>query len=264
MHSPDHRRIAIRIILALFATLLAPASANAELIINGGVEYFRWVEDTNPQVKETGPMGFLGLSYTQDKEAGILFGYRGKIWGGSADYTGAELFTGAPVTSTTDYFGVNNEVQVHYRTAGTNGGNLDGVFGLGLDVWRRQLSSAQKEDYSIGYARVGIESKANYAGQWTAGLGIKYPLWTYENAHFDRIGFDSNPILHPGKELSPYGSIGYRFTQTLQVVGYYEGLRFERSDPVETTYIPTGQAASLVQPSSNMSIFGLRLEYILR
>jgi hypothetical protein len=264
MRRSAHRSFASHLILALAAALLAPVSAYAELIVNGGVEYFRWTENTTPQVKETGPMGFIGLSYLQDKDAGVLFGYRGKIWGGSADYNGANLITNAPLTSTTNYFGVNNELQARYRKSGTNGGSLDGVFGLGLDLWRRELSSIQKEDYSIAYARVGVESKANYAGQWTAGLGIKYPLWTYENAHFDKIGFDSNPILHPGKEFAPYGSIGYRFTPKFQVVGYYEGLRFDRSDPVETTYVSTGQRVSLVQPSSNMSIFGLRFEYILR
>lgn len=263
MHRSAYRRFAIHLIVTLSAALLAPVASHAELIINAGVEYFRWTENTAPQVKETGPMGFVGLSYLQNKDAGVLFGYQGKIWGGSPDYTGANLITNAPLTSTTDYFGVNNELQVRYRKSGTNGGNLDGVFGLGLDVWRRELSSIQKEDYSIGYARVGVESKANYAGQWTAGLGIKYPLWTYENAHFDRIGFDSNPILHPGREIAPYGSIGYRFTPRFQVVGYYEGLRFDRSDPVETTYVSTGERVSLVQPSSNMSIFGLRIEYIL-
>ncbi len=264
MHRSAHRSFTICLVLAMSAALLAPASANAELIVNGGVEYFRWTENTTPQVKETGPMGFIGLSYLQEKDAGVLFGYRGKIWGGSADYTGANLITNAPLTSTTDYFGVNNELQARYRKAGTNGGSLDGVFGLGLDLWRRELSSIQKEDYSIAYARLGVESKANYGGQWTAGLGIKYPLWTYENAHFDKIGFDSNPILHPGKEFAPYGSIGYRFTPKFQVIGYYEGLRFDRSDPVETTYVSTGQRVSLVQPASNMSIFGLRFEYILR
>ncbi|MEO8005498.1 MAG: hypothetical protein ABI771_11370 [Betaproteobacteria bacterium] len=265
MHRPDNRRLAIPFIVALSAPLLAPASASAELIVNGGVEYFRWTENTSPQVKETGPMGFIGLSFLQDKDAGVLFGYRGKVWGGSADYSGANLFTNAPLTSTTDYFGINNELQARYRKAGTNGGSIDGVFGLGLDLWRRTLSTVQKEDYSIGYARVGVESKANYGGQWLVGLGIKYPLWTYENAHFDKIGFDSNPILHPGKQIAPYASIGYRFTPKFQLVGYYEGLRFDRSDPVVTNEVAHGLGpTSLVQPASNMSIFGLRFEYILR
>jgi hypothetical protein len=257
------RAVSIRFTAVLFAVLLMPATASAQLIINGGVEYFRWTEDTTPEVKETGPVGFVGLSYKQTKEAGVLFAYSGKLWGGSVNYDGADLFTSAPISSTTNYIGLNNEIQARYRKAGTNGGSLDGVFGLGLDLWRRSLSSFQKEDYSIVYGRLGVESKANYAGQWTVGLGVKYPLWTYENAHFDRLGFDSNPILHPGKEISAYGSIGYRFTQKFQVIGYYEGLRFDRSDSVDTVYVPTGQPTSLFQPASSMAIFGLRLEYLV-
>jgi hypothetical protein len=258
------RAISIRIIAALFATLVVPATASAQLIVNGGVEYFRWTEDTTPKVKESGPIGFIGLSYRQPRDAGVLFGYSGKLWGGSVDYDGALMNSNTPISSTTNYIGLNNEIQARYRKAGTNGGSLDGVFGLGLDVWRRSLSSIQKEDYSIVYGRVGVESKANYAGQWIVGLGIKYPLWTYENAHFDRLqaGYDSNPILHPGKEISPYGSIGYRFTQKFQLSAYYESLRFDRSDSANV--LQNGQPFTVWQPASNMEVFGLRLEYLMR
>ena len=96
-------------------------------------------------------------------------------------------------------------------------------------------------------------------------LGFKYPVWTYENAHFDEIGFDSNPILHPGKEVSPYGSLGYRFTPKLQLAVYYDGFRFSGSAPVQTNEIAHGLGpTTLVQPDTTMSIYGIRLEYQLR
>jgi hypothetical protein len=251
--------------VAVLGAVLLPAIACAELTLNGGVEYLYWDESSVPQVKETGPLYTLGLAYTQNREAGALFAYRGKLWGGSVDYDGATLFGGAPVTSTTNYVGASNEVQARWRKPGKSGGNLDGVLGLGLDVWRRSLSSVQKEDYAIGYLRLAVESGSDELSRWTVSLGFKYPVWTYENAHFDEIGFDSNPILHPGKEVSPFGSLGYRFTEKLQVVGYYDGFRFGKSASVQANEVGLGLGpTSLMQPATTMSVFGIRVEYRLR
>jgi hypothetical protein len=207
----------------------------------------------------------LGLAYTQNREAGVLFAYRGKLWSGEVDYEGATLFGGTPVNSTTNYTGASNEVQARWRKHGNVGGHLDGVLGAGLDVWRRSLSSVQKEDYAIGYLRLGVESGTDELSRWMVSLGFKYPIWTYENAHFDEIGFDSNPILRPGKEISPFGALGYRFTDKLQVVGYYDGFRFGKSGTVQANEISMGLGpTTLVQPATTMSVFGIRVEYLLR
>ncbi len=263
----DHAGSALKYWIAVLLCIPAmiPAVVHAQLVLNGGVEYLHWTESATPlHVKETGPMLALGLSYTQAREAGTLFAYRGRMWGGTADYDGATLFGGTPVQSKTNYEGISNEAQVRWRKAGKAGGSLDGVFGIGLDLWRRELSSVQKEDYAVGYARIGVESGANYAGQWTASLGAKIPFWTYENAHLDQIGFTSNPILHPGKELSPYGSLGYRFTEKLHLTAYYDGFRFGQSKEVQTNLSAGLAPATVIQPRSEMSMFGLKLEYRLR
>jgi hypothetical protein len=245
--------------------LLSPSLACAEFTLNGGVEYFKWDESTTPQVKETGPVYALGLGYTQERDAGALFAYRGKVWAGTVDYEGATLFGGTPVSSTTGYIGLNNEAQLRWRTPGKVAGNIDGVFGAGLDLWRRKLSPIQKEDYAVGYLRLGVESGSDETSRWTASVGLKYPAWTYENAHFDQIGFDSNPILHPGRDISPFGSLGYRLTPKWQVVGYYDGFRFKRSDTVHANEVATGfGSATLVQPATTLSIFGIRIEYRLQ
>jgi hypothetical protein len=120
------------------------------------------------------------------------------------------------------------------------------------------------EDYAIGYLRLGVESGSDASSKWSVSLGFKHPIWTYENAHLDRIGFDSNPILHPGKELSPFGSLGYRLTPNVQFVAYYDSLRFSESPAVQTTEIATGLPTTLVQPASTMSIVGIKVEYLLR
>jgi hypothetical protein len=243
------------------AALLWPSMGCAELVLSAGVEYLRWVESTTPEVTETGPLATLGLGYTQDRDAGFLFAYRGKIWGGSVNYDGATLFTNTPVESTSSYLGLTNELQARWRKHGTPGGNVDGVLGVGLDAWRRRLSSVQKEDYFIGYARLGVETGTDDSSRWTAAMGFKYPVWTYENAHFDEIGFDSNPILHPGKEISPYVSLGYRLTSTLQLVGYYDGYRFGRSPQVQAN--SASGSFGLVQPATTMAVYGIRIEYFL-
>lgn len=249
----------------LGAAALLPSIARADLTLSGGVDYLSWTETTVPAVKETGLLYGFGVSYTQNRDAGALFAYRGKLWGGTVNYDGSTLFGNTPVKSTTNYSGLSNELQLRWRKPGNPGGTLDGIFGAGLDVWRRALSSVQKEDYSIGYLRLGVESGADDFSKWSVSLGFKYPIWTYENAHLDQIGFDSNPILHPGKEISPFGSLGYRLTPNLQLVGYYDGFRLSRSAPVQANEIAMGSGpTTLVQPASTMSVFGIKVEYRLR
>ena len=256
-----------KVLLTLFAgsSALFPALVSAEVTLGAGVEYLNWSETTTPEVTESGPVYTLGVAYTQDRDGGALFAYRGKLWGGKVNYDGATLFGGTPVESKTDYFGVSNEAQVRWRKAGKPSGTLDGVLGAGLDLWRRTLSTVQSEDYAVGYLRLGVESGSDEVSRWTASVGFKYPVWTYLNAHFNDIGFDSNPILHPGKDVAPYGSLGYRFTPSLQIVGYYESFRFGRSDAVQANEVASGLGpTTLVQPASTMSVFGIRAEYLLR
>ncbi len=265
MQNQNDRSARKFLIAVILATVLPPSVACAEFTLNGGAEYLYWKETTVPEVKETGPLYALGIAYTQNRDAGALFAYRGKLWGGTVDYDGATLFGGTPVESTTNYSGLSNELQVRWRKAGKIGGNLDGILGTGLDVWRRSLSSVQREDYAIGYLRLGVESGTDDSSKWSVSLGLKYPIWTYEDAHLDRIGFDSNPILRPGKEISPFGSLGYRFTPKLQIVGYYDGFRLGRSAAVQANEIASGLGpTTLVQPASTMSVFGIRVEFLLR
>jgi hypothetical protein len=256
-------RFSVAVLLG--AAALLPSIARAELTLSAEAAYLKWKEVTDPVVKETGPLYGLGLAYTQNRDTGALFAYRGKLWGGKVDYEGATLFGGTPINSTTSYTGLGNELQARWRKPGKPDGYLDGVLGAGLDLWRRSLSSVQKEDYAIAYLRLGVESGTDDFSKWGVSVGFKYPVWTYENAHLDEIGFDSNPILHPGRELSPYGSLGYRLTPKLKFVAFYDGFRFSKSSPVQVNEVAQGLGpTTLVQPASSMSIFGIRVEYLLR
>lgn len=251
--------------MVLYVAFAVPGICRAELALNGAVEYLSWKEATTPQVKETGPLLTLGISYIENRESGALFAYRGKLWGGTVEYDGSTLFGNTPTSGRTTYAGLDNELQARWRRSHAPDAKVDIVLGAGVDAWRRSLSAEQKEDFAIGYLRLGIESSTDDSKRWSVSMGLKYPVWTYEDAHLDDVGFDSNPTLRPGREISPFGSLGYRLAQSLRLIGYYDGFRFSRSAPVQTNEVALGVGpVALVQPATTMSVFGLKLEYRLR
>jgi hypothetical protein len=247
--------------VATFLLLLIATSARAELTVFAGVEYFNWQEDTSPTVKETGPLLVGGLIWMQDKDKGILFGYRGQVYFGQVNYSGSDLFTGAPITAKVDYFGVLNEGQLRYRFPLRGDAHVDAVLAAGADIWRRQFSdSDQVEDWGVIYARFGAELGPSQGKPGLiASLGLKYPLYTYENANLTEIGFDQNPTLTPGKDWSAYASVGYRFGGNWSVVGYYDSYRFKESQTVQATL--NGTQYTLFQPKSSMNVVGIQVLY---
>jgi len=176
-------------LLVLFAALLVPPeSARAQLTLAGGIEMLNWDEDTSPAVSESGPMLAFRVAYTQQADSGFLLGYRGKFWTGTADYSGSTLFGNVPVTGTTGYLGIDNEVQARFRSQSKHNYRRDFLAGLGLKLWRRELSSIQSEDYQVIYARAGFEIDSASPRTWLFALGLNYPLWVREDAHLTSIG----------------------------------------------------------------------------
>ena len=242
--------------LALPALLLAGA-AHAEWDANVKVERFRWAEESQPSVTETGPRYGIGLGWTQDGEHRLSARWRGELYGGSVEYRGAELF--APnnaVTGTTEYTGFITELQGVYRLAPSR---FALIGGLGFDYWNRQLTDIQKEEWYVTFVRLGGEfgDRARRGGGFFAGAGVKYPIYIAEDAHLTDIGFDSNPTLHPGRAPSLYAEIGYRFTEQWTLTGYYDSYRFRESPGVSTT--SGGSRFTVFQPTSSVDTFGLRL-----
>ena len=242
--------------------MAAVAPARAEFTLAGGIEYFSWVEDTSPiGVKENGPLLAFDIGYTTDQAKGFVFAYRGHFYAGQVDYEGALLFApSVPVSATTNYVGAANEAQLRWRVPIERGYRMDILGGLGLDLWQRQLSADQVEDYTVVYARLGVEVSSGRALGWLAAGGLKYPLYTREDAHLTDVGFDQNPILTPGKSVSAFARLGYRFTPHWTLIGYYEGYRFSQSneEPVSIGGVFAGWVS---QPASNMNVFGLSLQY---
>lgn len=255
----------LRQIILIMSLLFVPGIASAQLVLSAGLEYLDWEEDVSPPVTENGLLFTFGLRYTQELDEGLLFAYHGKLWLGSVDYSGATLFTNQPISGTTGYLGLTNEAQARWRKPMQDGQyRLDLVAGLGIDAWRRELSSVQREDWFVTYVRAGVAVDSVSERTWMYAFGIKYPLWVGEDAHLDNIGFDSNPELNPDGKVSLYTHLGYRLRDQWTLIGYLDGYRFSRSNEVPVTEIAQGFGPMTVyQPASDMLILGIRLERLL-
>lgn len=246
------RSFALAVLLALAA---ASGAARAAWEANIKVERFRWAESTQPSVTETGPRFGIGAAWTQNRDRGWLFGWRGELYGGSVRYEGAELLApNNPVTGKTKYTGIINEVQATYRSAS---GDPALIAGVGFDYWNRQLTDIQSEEWYVTFARLGGEFGNRTRRGFFAGAGVKYPIYIAEDAHLTDIGFDQNPTLRPGRAPSPYGELGYRFGRNWTLSGYYDSYRFKESPGKNVT---AGSNRFIVfQPESKVDAFGLRL-----
>ena len=246
--------------LAVASVVLAmpPSTASAQLRASAGIESFSWKEDTTPEVKESGALLAFGLEYTRIADAGLLWAYRGRLYFGSVDYEGATLFPPVqPVTATTEYTGTVQEAQLRYRFDVGGQRGVDLVAGAGVDLWQRRLSSSQKEDYVIGFARLGLETERAGTG-WLAGLGVKMPFYSWEDSHLTDIGFQQNPRLKPGKEVSGYLHAGYHFQGPLALVFYVDSLRLSRS-PAEPVVHNTQGSMLIFQPASTRYSAGFKV-----
>ena len=248
----------------LFAAAFTAAAANAHAAsgwsLSADVENFRWEEQGSPSVTETGPRYGFGWNWVQERPVGWQFAYRGLFRYGKVDYNGAFLFSGAPATAQTRYTGVVNEAQGIYRFAQPVG--FEFVSGVGFDYWQRKILPDQREDYSVGFLRLGINVDPRAPTGFFGGGGLKYPFYVSENAHLNDLGFDQNPRLEPKGELSLYGQLGYRFTPRWSLIGYYDSLRLGESQTVRVTASDSpGTTFLLFQPASTITAFGLRLQY---
>ena len=251
---------------AIFFVLLALSNgANAAVSIGAGLENYHWQEtiDGSPlSPEEAGLRYAININWAQDTDHGLLFGYRGKLYAGRVHYDTFIQQTNTPVATTTQYSGVIHEGQLSYRSTAADF-KLDYVAGLGLDTWQRNIDNngySQIEDFLIIYLRGGfnLERPAHATG-WHGGGGLKYPIFTWEDAHLDSLGYTSNPTLSPGKDISLYAELGYRISQRWDVIGYYDSWRFKRSNTV--TASRGGLLYGIYQPKSSMDALGLKAIY---
>ena len=241
---------------ACVMTAVTSGPAKADWSVGVAAEHFTWKESTTPTVKETGLRWALDLTWAQSKQPGFSAGYNLKLYVGNVDYEGAFLGSLAPLSNETHYQGLTNEAQLIYRTARSP---VDFTTALGWDHWNRKLSAIQKESYDVLYWRLGAALNATAKDGVLASLGAKFPLWIRENAHLTDLGFSQNPRLHPGRDFSLYGTLGYRFNPGWDLIGYYDSYRFKQSG---TEFVTQGAALfGVFQPRSRMDIFGVKLQH---
>ena len=254
-----------RILAAMLIAWSAfPAAANAGWSIGASLEDYRWQEfivGRSETPLETGVRSTVNVEWAQDGGDGWLFAYHGKLYFGQVQYDTYTQQTYTPVSTTTHYSGVAHEAQIFHRTDAANY-QLDYVGGLGLDTWRRAIGNSQVEDFLIIYLRGGFNlDQPGHGAGLHGGGGLKYPTMTWENAHLDSMGYSSNPILKPGKDVSLYAQLGYRINARWDVVAYYDSWRFKQSPEVIVTD-SQGGTWRIWQPKSNMDAFGLRVMYL--
>ncbi|MES1981923.1 MAG: hypothetical protein V4443_05535 [Pseudomonadota bacterium] len=256
--------------IILCCALVAPAMYSTTVAaawdIGGGAEMYSWVEITSAagetrKPKELGFRKAFSFNWEQDDVRDVMLGYRGKVYLGTVNYDTYIQMNGSPndgdpVSTTTQYLGMTHEGQMTYRSS-FGSYRLDYVGAAGWDWWKRTIGYSQVEDYSILFVRGGIafDQPARGSG-WHGGGGLKYPFFTREDSHLDAQGFNSNPILTPGKDISFYAEISYRISKQLDVVGYYDSWRFSKSNVV----ISSNSSGSfhIWQPESSMDAIGLK------
>lgn len=246
----------------MMTSTLFYTEAQAEWSFGGGLENFRWEETIagSPlSPTENGMRYALNATWLQDGDQGLLFSYRGKLYTGRVHYDTYTQISNTPVSTTTQYSGATHEGQMLYRTD-TGRLKLDYVGGVGLDTWERNIDNrgySQIEDYFILYLRGGINiGQTQRATGWHGGGGLKYPFWTAEDAHLQEQGFYTNPIISPGKAVSLYAELGYRFSPRWDIVGYYDSWHFKQSAPVVTA--DSSGTWLIWQPESHMDVWGLK------
>jgi hypothetical protein len=256
---PAARRIRILLGIALASCLVAP-SARAEWVVDASVEHFALREHITPiEVHENGPRAALGIGFILPKARGLLFAYRGVVYGGGVGYNGSFQFDRTEAAhGTSIYLGTTQAVELRYRWPGA----LDAIAGLDVDIWRRRLSTTQYEDYRFLSGRVGLRRPATAPGRVVAGGGVRFLLATAEHAMVTDAGLSYRLILSPGLGANPFLELGYQVTPRVTATGYWDGMRLGRTDPVVLRKNGRPQA-TVFQPATDIDVVGVRIAYRL-
>lgn len=245
---------------ACLVTLLAVADeapAANEWSLQFGIEDFRWREfDGGSRLLEESGFRYslgIGLESPLSPDARTVFGIEGQLYFGTVDYDGQamNLQTGqrTPLTSETDYNGLKTEAWLaqHYPE---DGGGAFEVFGAaGVDTWRRKLKSTATaigytEDWTVFYGAGGVGWRAT---AYALRVGIKLPLVVREEVSL--FGLDLEPEGSPSLFMRFSVTVHDGPQQSWSVGAYYDGYRFDESDPV----------SGFFQPESHQDALGLQV-----
>jgi hypothetical protein len=242
--------------LVAACSMLAARPASAQLTVGLGARYFRWSEQTAPvSVHENGPLLAGTLSVVAPRAGTVGFGYHGEGGIGIADYKGSFLAAPGVVAHSTTVFGtMSHEAQMRVRSSV----GLEGVLAIGAIWWHRQLSATEQEDYQT--IALSVSAERFRPRGLNGGAGIRFPLSVREDAHFEELGFDTDPTLKPRGTVGFFGRLRYRFVPHLAATASFERFRLEKSKTVTLTV--RGQPAAIAsQPETSLWTLGVGLEY---
>lgn len=242
--------------LALLVTCLAAADARAQWTLDASVEHFSLREHVSPiDVRESGPRVAFGVGFVQRRARGLLLAYRGSVYGGNPDYEGSLQFDpSTPAKGATVYLGTTQGAELRHRWPG----GIDALAGLDLDVWRRRLSTTQREDYKSLSARFGIERQSTPSSRVVAGAGVEWAFATTEHATIVESDATYRLILSPGSGAHAMLHTGYRVSPHVTVLGYWDGKRLAQSPPLVFNKRNRSQVI-ILQPATDVNLLGLRV-----
>lgn len=261
----------VMLILSLSAATIAQAADNPQASIQFGLQDFRWREfgdDGARLLQEKGWRYSIGGAYDNFRREGpgLLYSVGGKLYLGVVDYDG-QTQSGIPATADVNYFGLNLEALAGYRFGQRLG--LDIFGGIGLDDWLRSLNDARTntglpvsgydEYYTIVYGKAGL-GFFHLLNSWRYLLqaGVKLPLLTSEY-----VNLGDGVTLQPGLKPAAFANVQFDFGagrhNRFNVALYYDSFRFSESDP--ELLVDGGTTYLVVQPRSDMDVYGLRFGY---
>lgn len=244
---------------AVGLALCFATSASAQLALTGSVKYLTWREATSPiEVHEGGPLLALGLRYEAPLATMVRWSYDGRLSMGWAAYNGSYLGDpSTPATGTSEWLETAHALDLHIGPAH----GAQGIAGLGLAAWRRQLGARQEESYRMASVRLGLGSPAPAPRGWRAGGGLDVPFVASEDAHFDQLGFDENPKLEPGLEVGGFAHVAYRATEKWTWALEWEMRRLGQSGGVPLT-VNGRRVGVTFQPATVMNTLGVRVDWV--
>ena len=186
-------------------------SGAEEVRLSAGVEQFNWEEfadDGRSLLGESGLRQYVELGREAPLNSNWWYEMRGRLYGVRVGYDG-ETWAGDPVTTDTDYKGIQVELGVTQSTAGDTTGATSAKWlfraAVGIDGWQRLLRDTSLADgtpvmgYNENYICYYSSAWLGYTrGSWPANLGMKLPLRIDERVE---IGGWS-VLLHPEGRLS--------------------------------------------------------------
>lgn len=224
--------------LIISLVLLSAACTSRALDLFVQLHQYHWEEHNQEDrllLEEDGPLVGLGLAGSSHVTERMTWSSRLEAFLGEVDYDGSTIL-GAPVRTTTAYYGGKGETELRWNLAGPDV-ETGPLGGLSTRGWLRRLDNSQDsngydEAWWLLYGRAGW-----YAG-WRPGPDLRLRveaavrLPAYNSARYSLAGpeGDGNVSVEPGREVS-YEARAELRAATWSLGLTYEDFRISQSEP---------------------------------